>query len=98
MNNNENAKGLPPSKTPSREQVGQNTLVSISGPVELFPTGQCMAFHNGEQVGELQKSFMNMVAENAIANGFDPEGVEIKTPRGKARIIKTEVGWKGIQC
>lgn len=66
----------------------------ISGPVELFPVGQCMASHDGEQVGELQKSFMQLWAENAEAHGYNPEGVKIKLPKGGlVTIVAGESGW-----
>ena len=68
-------------------------LRRISGPVELFASGQSIAIDNGEQVGQLQKSFMVLWAENAAANGYDPEGVIIATPRGKAEIIRADNGW-----
>jgi hypothetical protein len=67
--------------------------IKISGPIELFRTGQCMAFHNGEQVGELQKSFFELWADNAKAHGFNPDGAIISTPAGRVKIIKTEFGW-----
>ena len=76
------------------QQLPATPLRPITGPVELFATGQCMAFDNGEQIGELQKSFMLLWAENAIANGYNPEGVVVKTPRGYAQIVKSEeFGW-----
>lgn len=41
----------------------------------------------GQQIGELQKSFPILFAEEAVRNGYDPEGVVIETPYGPARIF-----------
>jgi len=67
--------------------------IKITGPVQLFNNGMCMVFHRGEQVGELQKSFVEMWCENAAGHGYDPDGLEIQTPGGKYQIFKIEDGW-----
>jgi hypothetical protein len=41
----------------------------------------------GQQIGELQKSFPVLFAEEAVRNDYDPEGVVIEMPMGKARIF-----------
>ena len=66
------------------------TLKPITGPVELFPNGQCMAFHQGEQVGPLQVCWATLWAEHAVSQGYDPEGMVFSTSTGRQ--------WKIIRC
>lgn len=69
-------------------------LKPITGPVELFPNGQCMAFDHGEQVGPLQVCWATLWAEHAVRQGYDPEGVVFTTNTGRRwKIIKRSDGW-----
>jgi len=63
-------------------------MKKITGPIRLHPHGMVTAFDNNEQVPELQVSLISLWAENAVKNGFDPDGAIIRTDRGSVRVIK----------
>lgn len=62
--------------------------------VIFFPNGNCIAFKDGEQVPELQRSFVLMHAERAKALGFDPTGIDYELTDGKhAEVFEIEGGF-----
>ena len=60
----------------------------ITGPIRLHSQGMVTAFDDNEQVPELQTSLISLWAENAVKNGFDPDGAIIRTASGSVRVIK----------
>ncbi len=59
----------------------------------LFKNGCTAYFRDGEQVGELQKSWFMLYVEFLVANGIDPTKVEFELPDGKYQVFRTEDGW-----
>ena len=51
--------------------------------VIFFPNGNCMAFKDGEQVPELQHSYVLMHAAHAKKLGFDPTKIDYELVDGK---------------
>ena len=48
---------------------------------------------DGQQMGRLQKSACELIAEHCEREGFDIEGVVIETPAANWRMRRTEYGW-----
>lgn len=62
--------------------------------VMFFDNGGTGVFKNGEQVPELQHSWLLKFVEFLTANGIDPEECELLLPSGRrAKIFKTENGY-----
>jgi hypothetical protein len=61
--------------------------------VFFFPNGNTAYCDDGEQVPRLQKSWLLLYVDYAVANGVDPTTVEFNLPMGgKARVFKTDEG------
>lgn len=59
--------------------------------IMFFPSGQSAVFDaNGQQIGELQKSWLLLWAEHAHRLGYRVDGIIIKMPDGRnAKLFKT---------
>lgn len=59
----------------------------------MFGNGNTACFDkHGQQIGELQKSWLQLYCELLEKNGFDPTEVEFDLPMGNAKVFKCEDG------
>lgn len=62
--------------------------------IMFFPNGNTAVFDkNGEQIGELQRSWLLLYVDFLIEQGIEPDGLVVELPHGKARIFKIEEGY-----
>ena len=60
----------------------------------FFPNGNTRYFdQNGQQVPELQQSWLLLYVEFLKSKNIDPLTIEYELPNGKARLFKTDDGY-----
>ena len=60
--------------------------------VIFFPNGNTACFINGEQVPELQESWIVLFIKHLEKNNYNPMDFVIKIPCGECKPFKTEEG------
>lgn len=67
----------------------ENSIVNVL----FLPNGNTAVFKNGEQVPELQRSWLLKFAEFLEQNGVDIENSTFELPTGNAKLFKTGEGY-----